>query len=442
MSGLPVSRNQQIAIGLLIAVITAVSLLPDIAMWRGSWGETGAALEISTILSYPAVGALAAWIGTAGRRQHFEVAILANSRSRVELYSRLIIRLSLIASAGFLIIAGAGLIATATQANFGSIPVLSLLAVCAGFFVTAAFGVLIGTILPTYVAPVVVIAAIYAGGYFIDSGRPSVAPLSALMIADGRDRTLLETLAWVQGARIVFFLAAGWAMLALAARHRTLWLIPFSIACLMATPLLLAGRSTLQPVPGAARPVCTDRADLRVCLTTARSHEVSDVINDAQPLFRKLDGLSPDKFVLIEQTLPGLGETRLTNDELIVRFGIVNGIFNDAHQVDSQELIMQLTGRILQGNCISDNATGTDGRPFADPADVLEASVLTALNIPIDGTASFNAPILTENVYDWSRVADFRTSWNDATPAAKKRWFHQHAADVIGCTYDKNDLDL
>lgn len=442
MTGLPASRSLQAILLLSVFVVTATSVLVDTPNWLGSWGETGAALESSTRLSYPLVGALAAWVSSAPKRERFAPWISAASRPRLQLLLRLGARCALLSCAGFAVAAIGVFVATATQADFGTLPILSIMAVCCGFVASAGIGVAIGQWIPGYVAPAVGLAVIFAWGYLASGLTPLLEPLEGFAVASDRGRTFFEIIPWVFVLRSVFLVALGVAVLALAARDSTWWLWSLTAVCLCATPLVLTGSSTMQFMPAAAKEKCEVRGAVRVCLTAARWHEVRDVMAVGKPLLTQLSGLNPGRITLREEPLPGAQETVVSSEEVTVPIGVVNGFNGNAHQVSPTDLLILISNRIFRERCTPQDAPNGERGPVATATDVVESWALRSIGVAVDGSAGFNAPVLTDESLDWRKIASFRSAWEKASLAVKTRWLSRHRADIFACSTPTTDLTL
>src|SRR4051794_5423710 len=103
MKGLPFYREERFGVGLVVVAVTTFWMLAHRPEWVGSWGETVAALETSTILTYPLIAAFAAWISSRPRRHHFLSLIQAGSRSKLAAWVLANAQLCGCAAAGFLL---------------------------------------------------------------------------------------------------------------------------------------------------------------------------------------------------------------------------------------------------------------------------------------------------------------------------------------------------
>ncbi len=102
VNSLPMSLLSYAVVALVAAATSAASLVASSAQWMGSWGETGAAIEDATIIAYPLVAGLTAWICSAPARRNFRQLILTSSRERVEIEARAVFSLGACAAAGAL----------------------------------------------------------------------------------------------------------------------------------------------------------------------------------------------------------------------------------------------------------------------------------------------------------------------------------------------------
>lgn len=442
MTGLPISRSLQVILTTTVAVVTAISALADTPNWLGSWGETGAALESSTRLSYPLVGALTAWVSSAPKRERFAFWISVASRPRLYLLLRLGGRCALLSFAGFSLAAIGLFVATAMHGDFGTLPVLSVLTVFCGFVASVGLGVAIGQWLPGYVAPAVALSLIFVWSYLANGLTPSLEPLEGFAVASDRERTFFETMPWVLVVRSVFLMALGVAVVSLAARNSTWWLGSLTAVCLGATPLVLTGSSSVQVVPAALKEKCEVSGTVRVCLTAARWHEVQDVMDAGKPLLTQLSGLNLGRVTLREESLPGAQETEVRSDEVIVPIGVVNGFNGNAHQVNPTDLQILISNRIFRERCTPQDAPNGENGPVATATDVVEAWALQSIGVAVDGSGGFNAPVLTDESLDWRKIAPFRSAWKKASLAVKTRWLSEHRSDMFACSTPTADLKL
>lgn len=442
MTGLPFARHMQIGVMVLTTAITMVTVALDAPNWLGSWGETGAALESSTRLSYPAVGALAAWVSSAPKRERFEPWVRTTSRSRIQILLRLTCRFGLLTCTGFLLASATALIATGRQADFGSVPFLSLLTVCCGYIASVGVGVAAGQWLPGYLAPGVAIVVIFGWGFLASGLNPTLASLEALAVASDHQRTLFEIAPWVFLVKAIFLVGLAVALVSLAARDSSAWLLALSVVCLSATPLILSGTSTMRFVAASAEERCLADGKLQVCLTAARFHEAEDVMNAAKPLLTRLSGMNPGRITLREESLPGSQETIVGENEVVVPIGVTNGFNGNAHQVNSTDLLILISNRIFRERCVPQDVPNGNRGPVATATDVVESWALKSVGVPVDGSGAFNAPILTDEALDWRAVASFRSEWAKASSETKTRWLGEHGRDLFNCSTPKSDLRL
>lgn len=128
--------------GVLVSVVSAVSVAVRFAEWYGSWGETGRALENSTVLTYPLVAGVAAWYASASKRRRYEWMIASADRKAREIHGRVAALVAGFAVVGCLAVGAAMAAVTASEATFGSPVGTVLLPVVAGYVASACLGVL------------------------------------------------------------------------------------------------------------------------------------------------------------------------------------------------------------------------------------------------------------------------------------------------------------
>lgn len=435
--------TQLAGVAALVAGATAVSMFAETAAWVGSWSETGAAFELSSRLSYPLVGAAAAWIGSAARRQRFDHLLAGASRSAGQVHLRACVVLALAAVAGTVPPMVAALLATGSEANFGQAPVASVLVVWAGMLAAAGFGVLVGVLFPSAVASPVALVLVYAVPLLADSGRPSLAPLAGLTVADDRARTYFQTSSEILGLRALWLLVLAWLFVTLAARARNRWLVPFGLTCLAAVPLLLAGQDAMRPIAAAGDAVCDSRTpDVTVCLTRARSHAMDQVEGAVSGVSDVLSPLAPGGIEYREELLGGPPTAQVVGGRLVVPFAATNGVNGEAHRVDADDVAVVVLNRTLRDQCRETQDSDAQGRAYANASDVVQGAALRRLGIPVDGTGPLDAPLLDDDFVNWSRVAAFRSAWDDASDQVRSDWLRQHRDRVLSCALRDEDLTL
>lgn len=348
-------------------------------------------------------------------------------------------RLTLLCWAGFLSVAAVALAWTYIQDPFGSIAWSSLLAVCCGFVASVAVGVVAAQWLPGYLSAGVTLVVIFAWGYLGSGLSAAVEPLQGLAVSSDQDRTFFEVIPWVLIVRSIFFVALAAALVSVAARHSSTWFVSLSVLCISATPLILAGATTMKFIPEAIQRHCEVRGTVEVCLTKARWHEADDVFLASKPLLHELRGLNPGRIVLREETLQGAQKTVTNDREAVIPIGLVNGFNGNAHQVKSRDLTLLLSTRIFRERCVAQTAPNGNLGPIATATDVIEAWALTSIGVPVDGSGGFNAPVLTDDSLDWRAVEGFRKSWDAADDDVRTRWLAGHRREVYGCTTTASD---
>ena len=428
-SGLPVRSVDCVLMAGTVALVLALLLTTHDADWRGSWGETGAAIESGTTLAYPLAGALAAWLFAAPRRRRFQWMLDSSSRQRAWLYVSTHLVLTASAVVAHVLVTTVAFLFTAKEATFGGPPVLSVVAVAAGFFAAVAVGLLAGRLLPGYVAPAATVVTIYLVEYLVMSGHLPFA--AALSVADGRERTYRETLEWVLLARAGWLIAFGLLLAAVAVRHSRLFFAAMTATCLLATPLLLTGASGVVMDPSAQKPVCSEFAsDLTICMTAARGHTMPAVADGIRPELDLISGLSPAGFLLVEDQL-GSDSVGEHLGPLRVPFHVSNGVNGEAHQVRSLELQLQVADTLLQTNCKHPETAST--HPPATAGDVVEHWLLSQLGIPTDGSAALGARPLDPAAIDYAPVARFREAWDGASSTQRDQLMSTYRGEILAC---------
>lgn len=441
-AGLPLTRRERWGTVVLIALITGMTAIDQSASWYGSWGETGAALDKTTTITYPALAAVAAWFASAPGRRRFQGMVRASSRKPYSLPLHAVVSVGAYATLGTLVALAGMWTVTARTATFGRVPLLELVVVLCGYAAAAGFGLLVGSTLPSLIAPVAAVVVVYGTEYLADTGKPSLSPLAGLVVADSRERTYRETLIWVLGLRAFFLLAVALLFAALATRAASVWLLPFALVCATATPLLWVGDSGMKVDPAAMREVCDAHGTVSVCMTAARSHAAGQIYRVLAPDLRLLAGISPGKVVLVEETISTDLTATVRDGTLTVPFGVVNGVDGDAHRANARDLQVQFTSTLLRSNCKPNAASQASAAPRATAADVVQAWLLQKVGIPIDGSGGLGAPALLPGEVDYTGIEDFRTSWGAATNRQRQTWLTLHRDGLISCTLTATDLKL
>ncbi|CUR54575.1 membrane hypothetical protein [metagenome] len=431
MTGVPLSHRQLLVTSLTIFLTTALTVGGAYADWLGSWGETSAALEVSTVLTYPAMAGISAWFTSAARRQRHQWMLDSAARPQYQLHLRLAALQASLASAGLLTAAVLAVAATATQATFGSFPIVDLFTIVAGFFAAAGFGTLVATLLPPVLSPISALALVYAVEAYADTSRPSLRPLAGLLVADQGERTYLRAATWMLGLRGVWLLALGLVLVAIAARAGSKAFVPFTVACLAAVPLLLVGDAGMTVDPSATKPVCHHpRPTVTVCLSAAQDHAYSSVWSALEPELDLLHGLA-DHWHLAEGEVAHQLTSSYRDGTVTVPFQVVNGFNGNAHVPDRKDTQSVFSDRVLQNTCES-SGPYTGRQPLANPEDIIQAWLLRELDIPVDDDAP-QAPHLSPRSLDYTTVEPFRRRWEAKSAGERRLWFRAHAQEVIQC---------
>ncbi len=440
MTGVPLTRKQLVLVAVALAALTVATVGQGYANWLGAWGETSAMLATSTILSYPVVAGVAAWFTSAAGRQRYQWMLASAARPSHSVHVRMAATQAALASVGFLAAAVLAVIATATQATFGSFPAVALFTVVAGFLAAAGLGVLLATLLPSAVSPIAALVLVYALEVVADPSKPSLRPLTGLLVAQTRDRTYLTEATWMLGLRGVWLLALALVFVAIAARARSKAFLPFTVACLTAVPLLLVGDSGMTVNRAALRPVCHHPdPQVTVCLSAALDHAYPSVWSALEPELDLMAGLAGRQWHLTEEGVAD--QLNLTYDDdgtVSVPFGIPNGVNGNAHVVDRQELQAQFSSRVLQASC-GGHSTTPSGQLAASPQDVIEAWILTELGVPIDGSR-YDEVRLGPNSLDYTSVDPFRQRWTSMSKDERRAWFVAHGEELVRCQLETDDV--
>lgn len=419
--------------GVLVAVVSAVSVGVRYGEWFGSWGETASALEISTVLTYPLVAGVAAWFASASKRQRFDWMTESASRGPLFLRMRSAWIVAAPAAVGAISVGLVITLMTASEANFGAFNVVAVAPVLAGYLTAACLGVLLARWLPVMVSPVAAIVLVYAVGAILDTGNPSLKVFAAFVVADPRERTYMAAVTWVLLVKTLWLLAFAWLLIAMAITRSNRWLVPLGASCLLAVPLVLTGDSGLERVEAAYEPVCHDAAnEIRVCMSAARDHAYDDVRSAIEPVAEKLDGLEGSGWAFEEESIATDPFPDYVQDELVIPFGVTSGVSGNSHVVDARMMQADIARRLL-GGCAS--APGSSGdKPVATARDVVHVWLLTQLGISTDGSEGYAFPNLSEDLLDYSQARTFVESFEGLSHAERVEWFKRHGHDLLRCT--------
>lgn len=435
------ARSQILLTGAAVALVTGIDVAVRTSEWRGSWGETGRAIEGSTVLTYPLTAGIAAWIASAPRRRRFAWLLESSSRSSIEIATRTAARVTFAVAAGCLVVGLAAGVLTGTEATYGGPPVWGLAPVLAGFGAASCLGVLAARWLPSSFAPILAVVAVYAVEVLLDAGNPSLRAFGGLIVADSRERTYRFTETWVLGVRALWLLALAWLLLTLAGRIASRWVVPLGATCLLAVPLLLVGDTGMVEDVAAYRPICRDlRDDGRLCMSAAREHVHGAVADAAAPVLARLGGVEGAGWELVEEPIADDPEPAYAGGRLVLPFGVPHGTSGNAHVVDDKRLQADLVSRLL-GRCRSAGAHD-DGRAHATPGQVIQRWLSDELDIPVDGSAGFAYPDLSDGLYDYAPVADFDEQWRNLTEPDRRAWLSAHGRALVECTLTPDGLVL
>lgn len=430
MIGLPISRRERTVVVLAVAVVSALSVGNLYSGWYGSWGETARALQVTTLLTYPLLAALSAWLTGAPRRRRYQWMVGTGVSGALRLRILWVTAIAGLGFAGMLPVFVVACVMTGSEADFGSFPGLELLLIATGTVAAIAFGLALASALPPMLAPILATVIVYGGEYLLDTGTPSMEQYAGFVVADQRERTYLEPTPWVLIVQCFLLACLALLFLAAAVRSRS-WLFPLAGACLAATPLIMVGSSNYSVSHAALQPVCQEQNDYTLCMTRARAHTMDEVVESIEPAMTMMDSFSGQRLTLAEESIRISTLEERGTVGMVVPFAITSGIDGDSHRVVRDELVVDVTNAVLRGSCGSGRSGGYVAKS-ATAQDVLQEWVLRELNIPLEGVSYAQIP-LSEDFVDWSPVASFRSAWNDASPDARLRWFDQHGGDVLTC---------
>ncbi|MEV7087088.1 hypothetical protein AB0O07_14485 [Streptomyces sp. NPDC093085] len=251
--------------GLVVLGLCWFVLLPRLSQWQGHWPQTGNLLRPAGVLfGGPVAVALGCRQGGRERRARTEELLASLPRGPLRRALLAVAPAAFWPAAGYLVaVAGCALV-TWPYASTGG-PFLSLIG--ADAVALASLGVLgfVGGRLAgtRFAAPVLAAVAYAVLALPLYLGHESFPLGPAAQHWYAWDRPV-----WWYGPASMLWTAglAGAALLALAARRRTLALLPLVAACAAAVVLVRTGEGVWRPDPAAARLVCDDGTP-QVCLT-------------------------------------------------------------------------------------------------------------------------------------------------------------------------------
>ncbi|MDW5323059.1 hypothetical protein [Plantactinospora sp. KLBMP9567] len=258
--------------------------------WGGRWAGLAGYLRTSLMVLCGLMVAAGAW--QAGRERRRGMAELLGSTARPGWQPLVVawLAVSLAGTAGLLTaFLGAavlvGRVATYTGGGWWWTLAVGILALCTA----AAFGVLIGRLVPLRVVAPVAGLGTYLGlavlAYWDASG---VSWLSPVHPGSGPERLLP---AGTHALQAGWLLALTGTLLALAARLRRVALLAGTLAVAVAVPIATgAGPGRLRTDPGAVEPTCTTEGP-PVCVARINDFLLDDLTPLVQPVLRRMAGI-------------------------------------------------------------------------------------------------------------------------------------------------------
>ncbi len=239
---------------------------------------------------------------------------------------------------------------------------------------------------------------------------------------------------------LIFVLAA--LLVAIASRSSQLASTAAAVACLIASPLLFVGADGMSVVPSSMQATCRAYDDgIKICMTAARMHTADAVHTYAARELAWLKGMSPNGVTLDEVNVSKSGTVVISKDDHVtIPFEVANGVHGEAHVVNGDQLMANISMTLLRENCTGAGANDASGRPVARTVDVMQYWLMRKLGIKTDGSDMFGAPALDPTILDYSPVSAFQRSWDALDSNSRSRWYAEHRADVVNCTVSPQSL--
>ncbi|MFE2595437.1 hypothetical protein ACFXCZ_02845 [Streptomyces sp. NPDC059396] len=345
--------------GIASALVIGVTMYSQPAGWEGRWGDVTDLLRaVALLISGPLAVAVGCWQGGRERRRGTEELWGSVPRTRLRQVLLAVAPAACWPVVGYLV-AAAGCLLVAWPYTSGSRPFVSLIG--ADAVVLGALGVLgfvAGRLIPWRLAAPMLAAVTYVG---------LAIPLYSDSPARWLDPAVQHSYTWDQPVWWFGPASAVWtgglalaALLAYAARHRALALLPLALAVAAAVPIARTGDAVWYPDPQAARLVCDDGSP-QVCVTAVDRKLLPGISAALAGLNAKLRGVpgAPARWIdgpYGSDTRPG--DVRLpTPAEPAVR----------GRLADPASYANDATWQLLDDDC---NRTASDAVSYAQVTDI------------------------------------------------------------------------
>ncbi|MFE4373241.1 hypothetical protein ACFRMN_34390 [Streptomyces sp. NPDC056835] len=297
--------------GLATAVVIAVTLYSKAPGWQGRWVEATDLLRVTALLLCgPLAVATGCWQGGRERRRRTGELLASLPLTQLRRSLHAVAPAALWPPAGYLVGAAGCLLATWPYTSGGH-PFVSLIAADAVALASlGTIGFVVGRLVGWRLTTPLLAVVTYAG-----LATPTYGESGARWLDPAIDHFYLwDRPVWWFGPASALWTGglAGAALLAYAARHRVVALLPLALAVAVAVPIARTGDDLWRPDPEAARLVCDDGTP-QVCVTAIDRKLLPEVSAALTGLNAKLRGIpgAPGRWIDGPRA-PGPGREQLT----------------------------------------------------------------------------------------------------------------------------------
>ncbi|MCX5142887.1 hypothetical protein [Streptomyces sp. NBC_00338] len=326
-----------------VVLMLGVTMAAKADTWQGGWGEAQGYLHsAATLLTGPLVAAASCRQGARDHRRSTAGLWSTTPRARSTRVVVAALPIALWAVAGYLVVFAASLVATWPYAGGGSPFASVAVADCAFLLAVGPVGFVVGQRCRWRLAAPALAVVLY-----LVLGVPDYYDSSAQYLDPAMQYALERTLpvwwfapamaAWTCGLALA-------ALIAHAARHRFLAVVPLAVAAAVAPLITHAGPDLLREDPAASRPVCADGTP-RLCLTEYDESLLPQVSRALSGLFGRLDGVpgAPARYV-DQEPLDGSTEVRVPTP-------YVGGYLLRGRLQHPEDFVWQVTYGVVNREC-------------------------------------------------------------------------------------------
>ncbi|AXG82865.1 hypothetical protein DVK44_24095 [Streptomyces paludis] len=275
--------------GLAVAMTVAVTMYGKAPAWQGRWGDVVSLLRVAALLlGGPLAVATGCWQGGRDRRRGTGELLASLPRAPLSRTVCAVAPAALWPPAGYLVAAAGCLLATWPYTSGRPPFLLLVVADAVALAALGALGFVLGRLIAWRLAAPLLAVVTYAGLGILsyqDSGVRGLNP------ADEHVYHWDQPVWWLAPVSMVWTAGPALAaLLALAARHRTVALFPLAAAGAAALLLVRTGDGLWLPDPEAARRVC-DSGTPQVCVTAVDRKLLPDVSAALAGVNAKLRGV-------------------------------------------------------------------------------------------------------------------------------------------------------